>query len=72
MDLKDEYDLVIYIKPDGVEMEDNGVRETNMDYRADIDYQIQNLLKRFPPKNLLTISGSTEERIKSIVDHIYK
>ena len=72
MDLKDEYDLVIYIKPDGVEMEDNGVRETNIDYRADIDYQIQNLLKRFPPKNLLTISGSTEERIKSIVDHIYK
>ena len=72
MDLKDEYDLVIYIKPDGIEMEDNGVRETNMDYRADIDYQIQNLLKRFPPKNLLTISGSTKERIKSIVDHIYK
>ena len=72
MDLKDEYDLVIYIKPDGVEMEDNGVRETNIDYRADIDYQIQNLLKRFPPKNLLTISGSTKERIKLIVDHIYK
>jgi len=72
MDLKDEYDLVIYIKPDGVEMEDNGVRETDIEYRAAIDYQIQNLLKRFPPKNLLTISGSTEERIKSIVDHIYK
>jgi len=72
MDLKDEYDLVIYIKPDGVEMEDNGVRETNIDYRADIDYQIQNLLKRFPPKDLLIISGSTKERIKSIVDHIYK
>ena len=72
MDLKDEYDLVIYIKPDGVEMEDNGVRETDIEYRAAIDYQIQNLLKRFPPKNLLTISGSTKERIKSIVDHIYK
>jgi len=71
MNLKDEYDLVIYVKPDGVEIEDNGVRETNSDYRDQIDYQIQNLLEMYPPNNLLVVSGSTEERIKAIVDHIY-
>jgi len=72
MNLKDEYDLVIYIKPDGVDIEDNGVRETDSNYRDAIDYQICNLLERYPPKNLLTISGSTEERINAIISHIYK
>ena len=71
MYLKDEYDLVIYVSPEGVSIENNGVRETNSDYRDQIDYQIQNLLERYPPKNLLKISGSTENRVKMIIDHIY-
>ena len=71
MNLRNEYDLVIYVKPDGVEIEDNGVRETNSEYRDQIDYQIQNLLETYPPKNLLTVSGSTEERVKAIFEHIY-
>jgi hypothetical protein len=71
MNLKDEYDLVVYVKPDGVEIEDNGVRETNSEYRDQIDYQIQNLLEAYPPKNLLVVSGSTEERVKAIFEHIY-
>jgi nicotinamide riboside kinase len=71
MNLKNEYDLVIYVKPDGVEIEDNGVRETNSKYRDQIDKQIQNLLELYPPSNLLVVTGSTEERIKAIVDHIY-
>ena len=71
MNLKDEYDLVVYVKPDGVEIEDNGVREINSEYRDQIDYQIQNILKTYPPKNLLVVSGSTEERVKAIFEHIY-
>ena len=71
MNLKDEYDLVIYVKPDGVEIEDNGVREINSEYRDQIDYQIQNILEAYPPKNLLVVSGSTEERVKAIFEHIY-
>lgn len=72
MNLKDEYDLVVYVKPDGVEIENNGIRETNSDYRDQVDKQIQNLLELYPPKDLLVISGSTEERVKMIVDHIYR
>ena len=71
MQLRGEYDLVIYVSPEGVEIEDNGVRETNSEYRDQIDYQIKNLLERYPPKNLLKISGSTEDRIKTIIDYIY-
>jgi nicotinamide riboside kinase len=71
MYLKDEYDLVIYVSPEGVDIENNGVRETNSSYRDEVDYQIRNLLELYPPKNLLKISGSTENRIKMIIDHIY-
>ena len=71
MQLKDEYDLVIYVSPEGVDIEDNGVRETNSDYRTQVDYQIKNLLERYPPKKLITVSGTTEERIKMILPHIY-
>ena len=41
MNLKDYYDVVIYVSPNGVDMEDNGVRETNLEYRAKIDTTIQ-------------------------------
>jgi len=71
MDLSQEYDLVIYVSPEGVDIENNGVRCIDVEYRTQIDYQINNLLKRFPPKNLLCVKGTTEERIKSIFDHIY-
>jgi hypothetical protein len=71
MHLANEYDLVIYVSPEGVDIENNGVRETNSEYRDQIDYQITNLLERFPPKNLLCVKGTTEERIKTIIDHIY-
>lgn len=71
MQLKDEYDLVIYVSPEGVEIENNGIRETNSEYRDQIDHQIKNLLERYPPKNLLSISGPTEDRVKTILEHIY-
>ena len=42
MTLKNKYDLVVYVKPDGVAIEDNGIRETDSTYRDEIDYQIRN------------------------------
>lgn len=64
-----DYDYIFYITPKGVEIEDNGVRETNAEYRDLIDLTIQQLLKTYSNKikNLHTISGSTEERIKRII-----
>ena len=68
----EEYDYIFYVSPKGVEIEDNGIRETNADYRKKIDQEIQLLLNRYRHriKNLVEISGSTEERIKSIKEAI--
>lgn len=64
----EEYDYIFYVSPEGVEIEDNGIRETNADYRKKIDEEIQLLIIKYRHriKNLVEISGSTEERIKLI------
>ena len=65
-----EYDYIFYVSPKGVDIEDNGVRETNSDYRKLIDQNILLLIEKnkFKIKNLIRISGSTEDRIKQIKD----
>ena len=70
--LADYYDIVFYVDPEGVEIEDNGVRETDAKYRNDIDLNIKELLKGFPPKCLVEIKGTTEERIKVVLDELNK
>jgi len=63
-----EYDYIFYVSPEGVEIEDNGVRETNAEYRKTIDETIQLLTIKYRHKikNLIEIKGSTKERIKLI------
>ena len=67
-----EYDYIFYVSPVGVEIEDNGIRETNVDYRDLINFTISNLIDankhRF--KSLNTLSGSTEERIEQMLEVI--
>jgi nicotinamide riboside kinase len=70
MNLREYYDYVVYVSPEGVEMEDNGVRETDMVYRGKIDKVIQMLLNEYQPTNLITVKGSTEERIATIISNI--
>ena len=67
-----EYDYIFYVSPEGVEIEDNGVRETNADYRKAIDEEIQLLIHKYKHriKNLVEIKGSTEERIAEIINVI--
>lgn len=64
-----EYDYVFYISPDGIPIEDNGVRETDEYYRDIIDFSITTLIKRYSHKikNIEVIKGSTEERINQIL-----
>jgi len=70
--LAKQYDIIFYVSPEGVEIEDNGIRETNAEYRHKIDLSIKWLLKTYPPKRLIEIKGSTEERIAIILDTINK
>lgn len=70
MTMKDYYDIIFYISPEGTKIEDNGVREIDAEYRDKIDWIIRETLKEFPPKKLIEISGTTEERIAIILQNI--
>jgi nicotinamide riboside kinase len=70
MTLRNYYDLVIYVSPVGVDVEDNGVRTTDLTYRDKIDTVIKMSLGRFAPKRLITVEGTTEQRISTILQNI--
>ncbi len=67
------YDYIFYVSPKGVDIENNGVRETNEIFRNLIDFTIQALLRRYSHriKNIITIEGSTLERINTIKETLF-
>jgi GTPase SAR1 family protein len=71
--LLEEYDYIFYVSPEGVDMEDNGVRETDLSYRELIDFTIKILLYRsnHKIKNFVELKGSTEERIAKMTETIF-
>jgi len=70
MQLRNDYDAIIYVSPEGVAIEDNGVRTVDAEYRNKIDITIREMLKNFPPKKLIEVKGSTEERINTIISQL--
>lgn len=64
------YDVVFYVSPEGVEIEDNGVRATDAKYRDKIDFAIKSLLTEYAPNKLIEIKGTTEERISEIMKYL--
>lgn len=67
-----EYDFIFYVSPEGVDMEDNGVRETDIEYRNLIDTTIQKIISdnKHRIKRYGVLSGSTEDRIYQLVNYI--
>ena len=68
--LINEYDYLFYVSPAGVNMEDNGVRETDTTYRDNINKKILEILDLNNVK-YTTIQGTTEERIKSVKSVVF-
>jgi nicotinamide riboside kinase len=66
--LTEQYDVIFYISPEGMDIEDNGIREINSELRNKIDYGIKSLLDNYPPKKLVQISGTIEERIEQVLN----
>ena len=68
-----EYDYIFYVSSEGVDMEDNGVRETDLEYRKIIDSIIQLTIDRnkWKIKKLYTLKGSTEERIAQMKEALF-
>ena len=65
--LMHEYDVLFYINPKGVEIEDNGVRETDSKYRMAIDKEIRSTISMHGGNKIITISGTTEERVAQVL-----
>jgi nicotinamide riboside kinase len=65
-----EYDYIFYISPEGIEIEDNGVRTVDPEYRTAIDQEIQRLISKYKYKikNYHEINGPTDERIKQLLE----
>ena len=68
--LIDDYDYLFYVSPVGVKMEDNGVRETDIIYRDNINKKILEILDSNNVK-YITIQGNTEERIKAVKSVVF-
>lgn len=68
-----EYDYIFYISPDGVEIEDNGVRTIDPIYRASIDREIKSICRKHVKqiKNYVELTGSVEERIHKVKQAIF-
>ena len=63
-----DYDIIFYVSPKGVEIEDNGVRTTDVHYRNAVDVKIKSIISMHKPniKKLVNLEGSTENRIEQI------
>jgi len=70
MMLRNQYDLVIYVDPRGVNVENNGVRETDPQYRRKIDEVIKLSLAEYPPNKLIKVEGTNSERIATILQNL--
>ncbi len=68
--LINEYDYLFYVSPTGVNMEDNGVRETDTTYRDNINKKILEILDLNNVK-YTTIQGTTKERIKNVKSVVF-
>jgi nicotinamide riboside kinase len=68
-----EYDYIFYISPEGVEIEDNGVRTTDSEYRNSVDIEIQNILRKYPHKlkGFAALTGTTEERVQKVKQTLF-
>ena len=70
--LIEEYDYIFYVSPIGVDIEDNGVRETDAYYRKLIDMTIKGVINEnlIHIQNFGIIAGTTEERIRQIKSYL--
>ena len=70
-----EYDIIFYIDDLSIPIENNGVRETNKDYRISIDSKIREIITEYRDQcKIVNISGTVEERvnqIKLVLDNMY-
>ena len=70
-----EYDIIFHIDDLSIPIEDNGIRETDKDYRLAIAEKIHEIISEYKYQcKIVGISGTTKDRvnqIKSVLDNMY-
>ena len=63
-----EYDIIFHIDDLSIPIEDNGVRETNKDYRLEVHNKIDSIIGMYGGMagKVVRISGTTEERVNQV------
>ena len=69
-----EYDFIFYVSPKGIDIEDNGVRTIDPDYRTRVDNEIKHILimNNHLINNMVEISGSNENRIQTVLETLFR
>jgi len=63
-----EYDILFHITDLSIPIEDNGVRETDKEYRLEVHSKISSILGMYGKMagKLVRVSGTTEERVNQV------
>jgi hypothetical protein len=70
--LIEKYDYIFYVSPQGVEIEDNGVRTIDPHYRELLDDEIKEIYNIWVPySKQVKLSGSTDDRIKTVLQTVF-
>lgn len=59
------YTHLFYI-PIEIELEDNGIRDTNVDFRYQVDRMIRMLINKQHNTNIIYLTGTLEERVERV------
>lgn len=73
IDIIDDYDIIFYVKPE-FELEDDGVRSTNPEFRSEIARIFESVIGQNKDrlKKLVPLSGTPEKRVQQVMKAIKK
>lgn len=60
------YDCIIYLPPE-FDIIDNGIRDTDVEYRLQVEKKFLEYMSALDCSNIISVTGSVEERVKQII-----
>jgi len=73
--IKSKYDVIFYTDPAGIEIEDDGIRSTNVEFREGVTKLFEKFISDASPAmydRIVRLKGTVEERMKIIRDKLFE
>ena len=63
-----DYDVIFHIDDLNIPIENNGIRETDADYRKEIAKEIEGIIEEYGTlcNKIIKVSGTTKERVNQV------